>query len=319
MSLPSTTPYDSHPTRVPPPRVEEVADGIFAYIQPDGGWCLNNAGILVGHHTTAFVDTAATEARARGLRAAALERGGVEPRMVLNTHHHGDHTLGNAVAAPYATVVAHARMRDEMAAKGEGLKHMWPDTEWGQLGDIRRSLPMVAFEDRLTVYVDDLVVELIHVGPAHSDNDVVVWVPEHRVLFAGDVLMPGCTPFVLMGSVKGSLEAIAGLRELDPRVVVGGHGPVAGPEALGETEAYLRWVQRVAADGIAAGLTPYEAARDAALGPYAQWRDAERVVANLHRAYSEAHGCPLDTQIRSAPVMAEMAQLNGGEPMVCLA
>lgn len=319
MSLPSTTPSDRRPSRVPPPRVEEVADRIFAYVQPDGGWCLNNAGILAGPHSVALVDTAATEARARALRTAALARGGAEPRTVLNTHHHGDHTFGNAVAAPRATVIAHTHTRAEMAEKGEGLKHVWPDTDWGDLGDLGRSLPTVTFEDRLTVYVDELAVELMYVGPAHSTNDVVVWVPEHRVLFAGDVLMPGCTPFLLAGSILGSLEAIARLRALDPRTVVGGHGPVAGPEALDEAEAYLRWLQEVATKGIDAALTPFEAARDTPLGGYAELRDPERLVANLHRAYSEALGKPLDTQIRSAPVMAEMARLGDGSALACLA
>ncbi|MFF9621180.1 MBL fold metallo-hydrolase [Streptomyces griseosporeus] len=319
MSLPSASPHADRRSPVPPPRVEEVADRVFAHIQPDGGWCLSNSGILAGRRGTALVDSAATEARARALRAAALAHGPGEPRTVLTTHHHGDHTFGNAVAAPHATVIGHELARTEMAERGEALKLVWPDTDWGDLGGIERSLPTVTFTDRLTVYVDDLAVELIHVGPAHTSNDVVVWLPEQRVLFAGDVLMPGCTPFVLMGSVLGALRAVRRIRALGPRVVVGGHGPVAGPEVLDETEAYLRWIGRVAADGVAAGVSPYEAARETPLGPYADLRDPERVVANLHRAYSEVLGRPLDTQIRSAPVFAEMTRYNGGRPLTCLA
>ncbi|GAB7104194.1 MBL fold metallo-hydrolase [Streptomyces phaeofaciens JCM 4814] len=319
MSLPTTTPYDRLRPSVPPPRVEEVADGIHAFVQPDGGWCLSNSGILTGRRSVALVDSAATEARARGLRAAALGLGRGEPRTVLNTHHHGDHTFGNAVAAPGATVVGHELARTEMAERGEALKQVWPDTDWGDLGGIELSLPTVTFTDRLTVYVDDLAVELIHVGPAHTNSDVVVWLPGQRVLFAGDVLMPGCTPYVLAGSVLGSLRAVERLRALAPRVVVGGHGPVAGPGILDETEAYLRWLGRLADEGLAAGLTPYETAREAAAGPYAELRDPERIVANLHRAFSEAQGRPLDTPIRSGPVFAEMTRYNGGRPPTCLA
>ncbi|MGH1553845.1 hypothetical protein ACRAWF_23280 [Streptomyces sp. L7] len=52
------------------PRLEEIADQVFAYVQPDGGWCLNNAGVIVSGGESALVDTAATEARALALRSA---------------------------------------------------------------------------------------------------------------------------------------------------------------------------------------------------------------------------------------------------------
>ena len=67
----------------------------------------------------------------------------------------------------------------------------------------------MTFEHRLDVYVDDLKVELIHLTTAaHTTNDVVAWIPEHRVLFSGDLVFNGGTPFVVMGSVAGSLEAL---------------------------------------------------------------------------------------------------------------
>jgi cyclase len=203
-----------------------------------------------------------------------------------------------------------------MAEKGLALRHVWPETDWGAL---ELTLPTLTFEDGLTLHVDGLRVELIHLGLAHTTSDTVAWIPERGVLFAGDVLMPGCTPFVLMGSVQGSLEAVERLRALRPKVVVGGHGPVAGPEALDAARSYLLWVRELAQRGVAAGLTPYQAAAAADLGDFARLRDPERLVANLHRAYCEAAGHPLDTQIRSAPVFAEMARLNGGRPLVCSA
>lgn len=57
-------------------RLEEVADGVLAYIQPDGGWCLNNAGLVLDSGEAALIDTAATESRTRLLRAAALGANG---------------------------------------------------------------------------------------------------------------------------------------------------------------------------------------------------------------------------------------------------
>src|SRR6185503_256731 len=132
-------------------------------------------------------------------------------RTVINTHHHGDHTQGNGVF-PESVIIGHDECRTEMIETGLLLTHLWTDVEWG---DIEIVPPGVTFADRLTVYVGELRVELIHIGPAHTTNDVVAWVPEHGVLCAGDVVFDTAMPFVLMGSVAGTLTALDRLRELD--------------------------------------------------------------------------------------------------------
>ncbi|MEU0088475.1 MBL fold metallo-hydrolase [Streptomyces sp. NPDC006274] len=88
---------------------------MHAYVQPDGGWCLNNAGFVSDGGSTLLVDTAATERRARALRAALLATGAPLPRTVVNTHHHGDHTYGNGVFAPEPVVVGHGPVTDPSA------------------------------------------------------------------------------------------------------------------------------------------------------------------------------------------------------------
>jgi cyclase len=167
--------------------------------------------------------------------------------------------------------------------------------------------------------VDDLRVELSHVGPAHTTNDVVAWIPDRGVLFTGDVIFQGGTPFVLQGSVAGSLEAIARLRALGAGTVVAGHGPVGGQDAFDTTEAYLRWVQQIAKDGVAAGLSPLELARQADLGEFAGLLDPERLVGNLHRAYAEERGEPRGTPLDLIAVFGEMVVYNNGELPACLA
>jgi cyclase len=311
---------------VPAPRTDpytqEVADGVLAYIQPAGGWCVSNAGIVAAGAETMLIDTAATQARAMRLTAAVRAAGAWPPRLIVNTHHHGDHTFGNA-AFPAATVVGHETTREDMLTRGAALRAVWPDVDWGELDIVP---PTVTFTDRLTVYAGGRPVELRHVGPAHTTGDVVAWLPAERVLFAGDVVMAGRAPFVLMGAVAGSIAAIRELRALGPRTVVCGHGPVTGPDTLDVAEAYLVWLQGVAAEGIAAGLSPLEAARHADLGPFKELAETERLVANLHRAYREQRagdapgtgaGDAPGTRIPSAPVFAEMVAYNGGRPLAC--
>src|SRR5205807_1036561 len=103
--------------------------------------------------------------------------------------------------------------------------------------------------------------------PAHTTNDVIAWLPQTRVLFAGDLVFNGGTPFVVMGSVAGSVAALERLRELAPAVIVPGHGAVCGPATIDDQIAYLRFVQSVARAGFDAGTPPLEHALATDLGP----------------------------------------------------
>ncbi|MEV8504795.1 MBL fold metallo-hydrolase [Actinoplanes sp. NPDC051475] len=303
------------------PELREIAQGVYAYLQPEGGWCVSNAGLLHSQGTAALIDTAATERRARRLREHVVAGGRPAPRLLVNTHSHGDHTFGNYVF-PEATVVAHRHARNEMDRAGLHLTELWPGVTWG---DVEVVLPAVTYADRLTVHVGALTAELLHVGNAHTTNDTVVWLPEHKVLFTGDIAMSGVTPFCPLGSIAGSLGAVEQLRALDPAVIVGGHGPVGGPEVLDATARYLAWVQRLARDGLAAGLKPLEAARQADLGEFAGLGESERLVPNLHRAYAEElhqqHGAELDIAAMARQmgvIFQEMVEFHGG-PLTCCA
>ncbi|WP_131770005.1 MBL fold metallo-hydrolase [Candidatus Protofrankia californiensis] len=288
-----------------------MADNVYAHIQPDGGWCLNNAGILVAGGRTLLVDTAATERRTLMLRDSLAAVAGEEPEVLVNTHHHSDHTFGNSLFGPRTLVVAHHDTREESRAAGLGLQSLWPDVVWGAVS-VR--LPDLGYQDALTLHLGPLRVELIHVGPAHTTNDTVVWVPERGVLFTGDVVMSGVTPYTLMGSVEGSLTALERLRALRPRVVVPGHGPVAGPEVIDTNLAYLRWVRDLATESAAAGLTPLQAARQTDLGPFAELLDAERLVSNLHRARADAAGAGAFGPEDILSSFQEMTEYHGGLP-----
>jgi cyclase len=290
--------------------LEQLGPGIHAYVQAPGGWCVSNAGIICDEGTTVLIDTVATERRTRCLRDAVMSVAG-PPSVVVNTHHHGDHVFGNALFAPPATVVGHELTRSETIESGFGLRQLWPAVDWGGLPLHPATL---TFRDMLTLNVGRLRVELIHVGPAHTTNDSVAWLPDDGVLFAGDVLMSGATPFCLMGSVGGSLAALRRLRELAPAVIVPGHGPVAGPEIFGLNEAYLEWVLRLSRDGLDQGLTAAQIAAEAELGEFASLLDCERVSGNVYRACHELAGAAPGAPIDILAGFAEMVRYHGGLP-----
>jgi cyclase len=301
-----------------PPRIEEVSDSVYAYIQPDGSWCINNTGFLVGTDGVVSVDASSTERRTVAYLDAIASVTPLPVRTLVNTHSHLDHTNGNWFMRT-ATIVAHHRCREEMLAAPpfDPVRSPFPGVDWGTF---ERQVPSLTFSDALTLWVDDLRCEVRHVGgAAHTTNDAIVWIPDRKVLFAGDLVFNGGTPFVVAGSVAGSLRVLDELQGLGAEVVVPGHGDVCGPDIFERVAGYLRFIQRIAADGRAAGLSPLDAAQGTDLGEYAELLDRERIVGNLHRAYAELDGAEPGAPIDVATALAGMVAYNGGRPLRCLA
>lgn len=306
-----------HATDISAARTEEVSDGIFAYIQPDGSWWINNTAFLVGRRGVTSVDSCSTERRTRAYLDAIAAVSTKPIRTLVNTHSHGDHTNGNSLF-PGATVVGHERVREAMLAWGPpGPLPFWDPIEWGE---VELAPPFLTYTDQVALYVDDLRCEVHYVGtPAHTTNDSIIWVPDRKLLIAGDLLFNGGTPFLLMGSVAGELEVLEQLRELGADTIVAGHGPVSGPKLIDAVESYVLFLQRTAEQAHAAGLSPLEAARETDLGEFAGLLDAERIVGNLCRAYAEIDGGQRGAPLDFAAALGDMVAYNGGRPLSCYA
>jgi cyclase len=314
MSAPSHDHHHGDDDAIPPPALEEVSDGVWAYVQLDGSWGLNNTGFLVGSKGVTAIDTCFTERRSRAFLEAIAGVTDRPVRTLVNTHHHGDHTHGNWLLRE-ATIIGHERCRQQVIAAGHLAQAFFQGVDWGR---VEIEPPFVTFSDGLSIWSDEVEVRLEFMGPAHTTNDVVAWLPERRVLFCGDLVFNGGTPFVVMGSVAGAITALERIRALGAAVIVPGHGPVCDPGVLDDQAAYLRFVQEIASEGFAAGMSPLEAGVEADLGRFGGWHDPERIVGNLHRAYSELRGEQLGTPLDPS-AFTDMVTYNGGRPLRCLA
>lgn len=299
-----------------PATLESLGGGFHAYVQPDGGWGLNNAGVFIGRRSTVLIDTCFTENRGSRLRDAVQELSDSPVNTIVNTHHHGDHTYGNYLF-PGATVIAHHACRQRMLATGLDTCNLFPGVEWG---DLQISEPTVTFSDEVTLHLDDTTAVARHVGrAAHTTEDTYVWIPERGLLYTGDLVFNRGTPFVLMGSVPGLIQTLHELATLDADVLVPGHGAVGDSGLIQPQIDYLELVWQTAQDGFQAGLSPLETAKRAELGEFATWLDAERLPANLHRAYSELRGEEAGRVLDLAPIVSDMVAFNDGQPLHSLA
>jgi cyclase len=139
-----------------------VSDGIFAYVQPDGSWWINNTGFLVGRTGIVSVDGCSTADRTRAYLNAIAKVSDRPVRTLINTHHHGDHTFGNYLFAG-ATIVGHDGVRQALLDWGSTFGAV---LEGCRMGDVELTLtpPFSTYTDRVKLSVDDLECESSHVG-----------------------------------------------------------------------------------------------------------------------------------------------------------
>jgi cyclase len=304
--------------------LHEIADGVWAYLQPDGGWGWSNAGLITGDGSSLLVDTLfdlrLTAEMLQAMRATSPAARHIG--TVVNTHANGDHCYGNSLMGdaqiiatarcatemqelPPATMAAMLRSADALGAAGQFVQRIFSPFSFE---DVPLTLPTRTFEDRLDLHVGGRTVSVLEVGPAHTAGDAVVHLPEAGIVFTGDILFHGGHPIVWAGPVANWITACDRVLALQPSVVVPGHGPLATPAALVDLKEYFTLLTSEARTRYEAGMSPLDAARDIDLGPYAGWSEAERVVANVHALYRDfGDASPAD----ALTLMGEMAALAG--------
>lgn len=283
--------------------LHDIGQGVYAYLQPDGGFGWSNAGLIADGGESLLVDTLydekLTEQMLRTMRAA--ERAANSIGVVVNTHANGDHTYGNGVV-PGARVMASQAAIEEM-------RHINPErslTFLGQLSSepeigeyfrsrlapfelrgIRYTPATEGFSGETELRVGDKRVQLIEVGPAHTRGDILIYVPENRTVFTGDILFIDCTPIMWAGPASSWARACDRILALDVETIVPGHGPITDKAGVARMRDYLSFVEREARARFAAGLSLEDAIGDISLGKYDGWGEPERLVFNVAVEYRE--------------------------------
>ena len=304
-------------------RLHEIAKDVYTCLQPDRGLGWSNSGFINsggGLVIDTFWDLRSTRELVENYSRVWLE----PARRVLNTHHNGDHCYGNQLF-PQAEIIGHrlcaAALAHENPQRLQMLRALTnsPDPAMAALAralsvwdfdGIELKAPTTLIEDRLELDLDGIAVNLTHVGPAHTAGDVIAYLPERRIVFAGDVLFRLCTPIGWDGTFYGWVNALERIIALDPEVVVPGHGPLCGVEGPREMKAYLEYVRAESRLHFDAGLPALEAAKKIDLGPYANWTEPERILFSVERAYREFRGEPFGAQIDAVAIFRGMYELR---------
>ena len=225
--------------------LEQLADGVFAYTAQGDP----NVGCIVGTDAILAIEARATPVMAH--RWSDVIRGEVSPLpfgdLVL-THYHAVRTLG-ASAFHARRIVAHANTSALIEERGEqdwaSEQGRMPRLFLGAESIPGLTRPTTTFEERLTLDLGNRIVELRYLGRGHTSGDVVVWLPDERICFAGDLVEAQAAPYMGDAHVAdwstGTLDAVAALQ---PAKLVGGRGPVVRhgevATAIADTRAFLQ-------------------------------------------------------------------------------
>lgn len=297
----------------------DLGNDLFAWVVPNGSWGESNAGLVVGKGQSLLIDTLWDVPKTQTMLEAmgpVLERAPLA--TAVNTHADGDHFWGNQLLGDIDTITSE-RARTEM-------EHHKPGSmlAFGRLGRVLSYIPgrnaraaghyframcspydfasvthtpaKRSFTGRLDLDIGGREIHLIEVGPAHTQGDLIVHVPDAKTLFAADILFIGSTPVMWAGPLVNWLKALDLILDLDVTTIVPGHGPVTDKEGVRLVRAYWEFTRDAARRhhdaGTSATQAAYEIVESAAFTkqPFADWDSPERMMTNVHLLYREFSG-----------------------------
>ena len=193
---------------------------------------------------------------------------------LINTDHHRGHALGNQYFMP-VKVIAHERAHKEMSGYTDNFKERVrnsfkrePEIQ-AQLYNIEIIPPHITFTNRAELLFGDRQIELIFVG-GHTPATSIVWLPQEKVCFVGDILWVDQHPYMAQGNTLEWLAALELIRNLGADYLVPGHGPVCGAEATYRVGEYITFMRRRVRDFYLEGKNKNET-KSGLVGEMLEW------------------------------------------------
>jgi glyoxylase-like metal-dependent hydrolase (beta-lactamase superfamily II) len=289
--------------------LEELAPGVVAFTAEGDP----NVGAVIGPDAVLAIDARATPTAAREWLDALRRVTDLPVRYLVLTHYHAVRVLG-ASAFEADWVIAHEGTRRWIIERGEAdfesetrrFPRLFQDVD--SIPGL--TYPDVAFADKLTLLLGDREVQLLHLGRGHTQGDAAVWLPEERVLFAGDLVEARAAPY--MGDAfidEWSTSTLDRVEALGAQAIVPGRGPAAGADSIVETRAYLRTLWETVREPHASLKEAFGAARAALEPRFGDWWIFEHCLPfNVARAWDEKQGKTPEvwTAEKDAAVWAEL-------------
>jgi len=302
--------------------LHDLGNGCWAYLLPDGSWGWSNSGLVTDGEAVLLVDTLfdlkLTAGMLSDLRASIPAAGKID--ILVNTHADGDHTFGNQLVKDARILGTQGTVDDfnrfdpavlhkiclsaeEFGSAGVFIKECFRPFDFS---GIELTPPTEVFSGTLDIMVGSKKVQLIEVGPSHSLGDALVYVPDDKVIYTGDILFTEGTPIAWYGPVKRWIDVCDMVLDMDVETIVAGHGPISTKDDVRTMRDYLLYVTDEARPLYEAGMDYLQAAYNIDLGEYRDWNDAERVVVTMRTLFDDFEHAPARPERAPIPYFAEM-------------
>jgi cyclase len=246
-------------------KATKVAGNVYM-LEGAGG----NIGVSVGEDGLLIVDDQFAPL-ADKIRAALKGLADKKLRFILNTHWHGDHTGGNVVFGPEATIIAHDNVRKRLATeqKSAVFNSTTPPSP-------KEALPVITFDQSLSVHFNGEDIRAIHYPHGHTDGDSVIFFSASNVVHLGDDFFAGRFPFVDLesgGSVEGLIKNIGELLGKIPQdaKLIPGHGPISTVDDLKSYYRMLQQTTEIVRQKMSAGKTLDQIKSEGLPAEWAPW------------------------------------------------
>ena len=289
-----------------------LSPGVYAWLLPDGTWGLSNSGLVVDNGVSMVVDSLYDLVLTAEMLEAMKMAEPVATKKIdilINTHGDGDHWFGNELVQAgeiYASILTVEYITQTSPGLMALMTRVFPPapTALGrmigkhfsryQFDGITPTYPNKAVSDSLSIHVGSKLVELIVVGPAHTPGDMLVYLPEERILFAGDIVFVHGTPVVHSGPISRYIQVLQDVLKMDIDIVVPGHGPITDKSGVEAMIEYLEYVYKESERRYKSGMSARRAAEDINLGEFLQWNEPDRIIYNVLAAYREFSKSSID-------------------------
>ena len=306
--------------------LSDLGNNIYCYLQPDGGWGWSNAGLIADGDESLIVDTLFDEDLTLEMldsMKSAEPKGMKNIRALINSHSNGDHCNGNNCVDTDEVISSEATLEEMSHESPEMMAALLKQApEMGTLGKyflecfgsfnfegVTKRLPNTTFTGETQRQVGDKIVELIEVGPAHTNGDILVHVPSDKVVFTGDILFIEGHPILWAGPVKNWINACDRIISMEVDFVVPGHGPVTDNRGVKAVRDYLVYIDAESRERFESGMSALEAAKEIDLDLFSTWGDGERIAVNVNSLYREYKGEEKREEITL--LFQQMAELSG--------
>ena len=276
----------------------EIAKDVYAYTTEGDP----NSGVIIGDDSVMVIEAQATPHMANDVIAKIREVTDKPIKYLMLTHYHAVRVLG-ASAYDAQEIITSQKTYEMIVERGEqdyaSEFQRFPRLFRGADSIPGLTWPTMVFDEKLTIYMGKRKVEIMHPGEGHTRGDSVVWLPEERVLFAGDLVEYGATPYCGDAQLKNWPATLLQLSNLKPKALVPGRGDAlqteqSCQEAIIGTAEYTSMLYQQALLSVTKGETLKECfdRLNKEMSPrFGHWVIFEHCMPfNVTRAYDEAKG-----------------------------